>query len=90
MKNKKVPMRMCMACRERKEKRELIRVVRDGENHVSLDPTGKKAGRGAYICADAACLERAVKTRALERALETPIDGAIYDALKEELAQVGE
>ena len=88
---KKVPMRMCVACRTMKPNRELMRVVRppaEGEAEgtkprLSLDATGKANGRGAYICADAACVERAQKARALERALGCPVEAAFYAQLKE-------
>ena len=70
---KKVPMRMCVACREMKPKKELIRVVRTPEGEVVADLTGRKNGRGAYLCRSEACLSKAVKTRALERALEQPL-----------------
>ena len=67
---KKIPMRQCLGCREMKPKKELIRVVRTPEGEVLLDPTGRRNGRGAYLCCKKECLARAVKTRALERALE--------------------
>ena len=70
---KKVPMRMCVACREMKPKKELIRVVRTPEGEIVADLTGRKNGRGAYLCRSEACLNKAVKTRALERALEQPL-----------------
>lgn len=88
MKTKKIPMRMCMACKERKPKKELVRIVRDTEGNVSVDLTGKKMGRGAYICQQLDCLERAVKSKALERALEVKIDTGVYDQLKEDLTAV--
>lgn len=75
---KKIPMRQCLGCREMKQKRELIRVVRSPEGEISLDFRGKKPGRGAYICPNEDCLKRAVKSKALERALETPIPEDIY------------
>ena len=70
---KKVPMRMCVACREMKPKKELIRVVRTPEGEIVADLTGRKNGRGAYLCRAEACFNKAVKTRALERALEQPL-----------------
>ena len=70
---KKVPMRMCVACREMKPKKELIRVVRTPEGEIVADETGRKNGRGAYLCRSEACFNKAVKTRALERALEQPL-----------------
>ena len=78
---KKIPMRQCLGCREMKPKRELIRVVRSPEGEVSLDFKGKKSGRGAYVCPDDACLKKAVKSRALERALGVQIDESIYSQL---------
>ena len=78
---KKIPMRQCLGCREQKPKRELIRVVRSPEGDISLDFRGKANGRGAYICPDPACLKKAVKQKALERALQTPIPEEIYAQL---------
>lgn len=85
MKPRKVPMRMCVGCREMKPKKELIRIVRSPEGEVHIDPSSKAAGRGAYVCANPECLERAVKTRALERALEQKIDASIFETLRAEL-----
>ena len=91
IKPKKVPMRMCLGCREMKEKRQLIRVVRSPEGEVSLDFKGKKPGRGAYVCPNPECLKKARKSRALERALETSIGEEIYERLEAEIrAQAGE
>ena len=84
---KKIPMRQCMGCREMKPKRELVRVVRSPEGEVSVDLTGKKNGRGAYVCRDAQCLKKAVKTKALSRALETPVPEELYDRLRDELEE---
>ena len=83
---KKVPMRMCVACREMKPKKELIRVVRSPEGAVSMDPVGKKPGRGAYICKSAACLAKARKARRLESSLECSIPAEVYDRLSEDLS----
>jgi len=85
MKVKKIPQRMCTGCMEMKPKKELIRVVKNKENEISIDLHGKKPGRGAYICRDIQCLEKAVKTKRLERNLETKINDEIYDKLKEEI-----
>lgn len=74
-----------MGCQEVKDKRELIRVVRDPQGQVSLDFTGRKAGRGAYICPKEECLNKAIKTRAIERALEVAIDAALYETMRSEL-----
>ncbi|MDL2318290.1 YlxR family protein [Eubacteriales bacterium OttesenSCG-928-A19] len=75
-------MRMCVGCREMKPKRELLRVVRSPEGEISLDTTGKKAGRGAYVCPSAQCLQRAVKSRQLDRALEAKVDDDVFEALR--------
>ena len=82
---KKIPMRQCVGCREMKEKRELIRVVKSPEGNISMDFSGRSPGRGAYLCPDGACLARARKSRALERAFETAIPDAVYDALEKEM-----
>ena len=82
---KKIPQRQCVGCRTMKEKRELIRVVKNSEGEISLDFSGKKPGRGAYVCPSADCLKRARKSRALERAFETAIPESVYDALEEEM-----
>ncbi|HIT31135.1 MAG TPA: YlxR family protein [Candidatus Scatomorpha stercoravium] len=78
---KKIPMRQCLGCREMKPKPELLRVVRSPEGEVSLDPRGKKPGRGAYVCRSADCLRRAVKSRALSRALEAQIPDEVMERL---------
>ena len=82
---KKIPMRQCMGCRERKAKRELIRVVRCTDGSVQLDFSGKLNGRGAYICPDAECLKKAQKAKSLERSLEVPIPQEVYDRLAREM-----
>lgn len=79
---KKIPMRMCVGCREMKPKRELLRVVRSPEGEIAIDFTGKKSGRGAYVCRDEACLDRAVKQRQLERALENPVNEEVIALLR--------
>lgn len=82
---KKIPLRQCLGCREMKPKRELLRVVRSPEGTVSLDLRGKANGRGAYVCPNAACLKRAIKSRALSRAFSAEIPQEVYDALLAEL-----
>ena len=82
---KKIPQRQCMGCRERKAKREMIRVVRMTDGNVSLDFSGKLNGRGAYICPDPECLKKAQKTRSLERRLEVPIPETVYERLAAEM-----
>ncbi|MFR5263862.1 RNase P modulator RnpM [Clostridium sp.] len=86
MKVKKIPMRMCNGCMEMKPKNELIRVVKDKEDNISVDLTGKKAGRGAYICKSEECLEKAFKARRLNRSLSSNISEEIYQKLKEEIS----
>lgn len=88
MKLKKIPMRMCVGCREMKPKKELIRVVRSPEGVVSMDPVGKKPGRGAYVCRSEACLKRAIKQKQLERQLETSLTPEVADALAKALADL--
>lgn len=86
MAEKKVPMRMCVACREMKPKRELVRIVRTPEDEIRADFTGRANGRGAYICKSEACLEKAQKIRALDRALDKKVDEAVFLSLKKEIA----
>ena len=74
-------MRMCVGCREMKEKRELIRVVRSPEGEVSLDPTGKKSGRGAYVCDNEECIKRCVKGKLLNKTFKTFLSEEVYEKL---------
>jgi predicted RNA-binding protein YlxR (DUF448 family) len=78
-------MRMCVACREMRAKKDLMRIVRTAEGELVLDLTGKRSGRGAYLCRDAACMNKAIKTRALERALEAPMNDALKTAIASEI-----
>ena len=82
---KKIPQRQCMGCRERKPKREMIRVVRGTDGTVSLDFGGKAPGRGAYICPNGDCLKKALRSKALDRSLETVIPEEVYDRLAKEM-----
>ena len=82
---KKIPQRQCMGCRERKPKRDMIRIVRTPEGVVSLDFGGKMNGRGAYICPDPECLKKVRKSKALDRSLEVPIPDEVYDRLSKEM-----
>lgn len=82
---KKIPQRQCMGCRERRAKKELIRVVRGTDGVVSLDFSGKLNGRGAYICPLPECLAKARKAKSLERSLEVPIPDEVYDRLEKEM-----
>ena len=82
---KKIPQRQCMGCRERKPKRDMIRIVRATDGQVHLDFSGKMNGRGAYICPDPECLKKARKTKALDRSLEVPIPEEVYERLEKEM-----
>ena len=82
---RKIPMRQCMGCREKKPKKDMIRVVRGLDGTPNLDFSGKAAGRGAYVCPDPACLKKAQKTGALERSLEVPIPQEVYERLEKEM-----
>lgn len=82
---KKVPQRQCMGCRERKAKRELIRVVRGTDGTVNLDFSGKANGRGAYLCPNPECLKKAQRAKSLERSLEVPIPEEVYARLSKEM-----
>jgi predicted RNA-binding protein YlxR (DUF448 family) len=85
MKVKKIPLRMCTGCMEMKPKKELIRVVKSPEGEVSVDLTGKKSGRGAYVCKNTECLEKAFKAKRLSRNLDVVIDEEIYNRLRNEI-----
>ena len=82
---KKIPQRQCVGCRTMKDKKSLLRLVKTPEGDILLDATGKKSGRGAYVCPDSECLKKARKSRALERALETAIPDAVYEALVQQM-----
>ena len=82
---KKIPQRQCMGCRERKAKRELIRVVRTPEGAVTLDFGGKMNGRGAYLCPNPECLKKAIRAKALDRSLEVEIPEEVYGRLQKEM-----
>ena len=79
-------MRMCLGCNESKPKRELIRVVKSPEGEISLDFTGKKAGRGAYICKDIECLKKARKSRRFEKSFSCKIEDNVYEVMENELS----
>lgn len=87
MKTRKIPLRLCLGCGEAKPKKELIRVVRSKEGEISLDPTGKKAGRGAYICKNAECLKLARAKHRLEKSFSCAVDAEVYDRLESELSE---
>ena len=79
---KKIPQRTCMGCNEKKDKNELIRIVKNKNNEIHIDKIGKMDGRGAYICNDINCLEKVIKSKRLERVLETKITDEIYESLR--------
>ena len=79
---KKQPQRTCMGCNEKKDKKDLIRIVKSKDNEISIDRTGKKEGRGAYICDDVNCLDKLIKSKRLERVFEMSISDEIYESLR--------
>ena len=85
---KKIPMRQCLGCREMKPKKELIRVVRSPQGDVSLDFKGKLPGRGAYVCPNSACLQKARKAKALERAFSAPMPDEVREGLEAQMKEV--
>lgn len=84
----KIPMRQCTGCREMKSKKEMMRVLKTAEDEIVLDTTGKKNGRGAYVCFSMECLEKAMKSRGLERSLKTRIPEDVYETLKKEFESI--
>ena len=88
MKVKKIPIRTCIGCSAAKPKKELIRIVKTTEGEVLIDLTGKKNGRGAYICPNISCLEKAIKTKRLSRTFEMPIEDELYETLKKQIEEV--
>ncbi len=85
---KKVPMRKCIGCQEMKNKKEMIRILHTPQDELVIDTTGRKNGRGAYLCFSADCFEKAVKSRGLERSLKRSISPEIYESLKKEIEQI--
>ena len=81
----KTPLRQCTGCREMKSKKEMLRVIKTAENEILLDATGKKNGRGAYVCPNSECLRAAIKNKGLERSLKMPIPKEVYDTLTKEM-----
>ena len=84
---KKIPQRQCLGCNEHKPKRELLRVVKSPDGEISLDFTGKKSGRGAYICKDVRCLKKARKSRRIDRSLSCTVPEEVYDRMESELSE---
>ena len=87
--NKKVPMRQCVGCQEMKSKKEMLRVLKTAEDEIVLDATGRKNGRGAYLCFSKECLAKARKNKGLERSLKMAIPSAVYDSLEKDLDELG-
>ena len=87
---KKIPQRKCIVCQDRDSKKELMRIVKNKEGEIFLDPSGRANGRGAYICEDVHCLEKAMKTKALEKTLKVSVDSEIFEKLKEQLGDTNE
>ena len=88
MANKKIPMRQCIGCSEMKPKREMIRVIKTAEEEIILDTTGRKNGRGAYICPNGECLQKAIKSKGLERSFKMPIPKDVYEMLTKEMGEL--
>ncbi|MDD2443770.1 MAG: YlxR family protein [Desulfotomaculaceae bacterium] len=84
---KKIPLRMCVGCQEMKPKKQLVRVVRTPDEKIEVDLTGKRSGRGAYICPDLECLTKAIKGKRLDRALQRPVGQDVVDALRQKLVK---
>ena len=87
---RKIPMRQCIGCGEKKSKRDMIRILRTTEGEIVLDATGRKNGRGAYLCGSTECLNKAEKSRGLERSLKTVIPAEVYESLKKEIEKLAE
>lgn len=85
---RKVPMRKCIGCQEMKSKKEMMRILKTSEDDIILDTTGKKNGRGAYLCFSEECFEKAVKSKGLERSLKTSIPQSVYESLKREIENI--
>lgn len=86
----KIPMRQCTGCREMKSKKEMMRVLKTAEDEIILDTTGKKNGRGAYVCFSMECLEKAIRSHGLERSLKASIPDEVYQNLKKEFEAIEE
>lgn len=88
MRPRKIPQRKCVACQQMKAKKELIRIVRSPAGEIAIDLSGKKPGRGAYLCGKTSCFKLAKKSKAFERALATPVEAEIYDRLEADFIRV--
>lgn len=90
MSNKKIPLRQCIGCGEMKSKKEMIRVLKTAEGEIVLDATGRKNGRGAYVCPSVECMKKAIKGKGLERSFKMAIPKEVYETLEKEMEQLGE
>ena len=88
MGTRKIPMRQCVGCREMKSKKEMIRVIKTAEDQILLDATGRKNGRGAYLCPSMECFKKAVKGRGLERSFKMAIPREVYETLEKEMEEI--
>ena len=88
MTNKKIPLRQCIGCGQMKAKKEMLRVIRTTDEAITLDATGRKNGRGAYICPNSECLRKAIKSKGLERSFKMPIPKEIYEILEKEMREL--
>lgn len=88
MKNKKAPMRQCVGCRELRNKKDLMRILKTPDNNVIFDDTGRMNGRGAYICPSVECLKKARRTKAIERSLDISIPDEVYDAIERQMSEL--
>lgn len=89
MSAKKIPLRQCIGCGEMKGKKEMIRILKTETEGILLDATGRKNGRGAYVCPNMECFQKAVKSRGLERAFKMPVPKEVYESLEKEMEQIG-
>ncbi len=88
MANKKIPMRQCIGCGDMKPKREMVRILKTADGQITLDMTGRKNGRGAYICPKEECLNKAVKNKGIERSFRMPVPGEVYEMLTKEMGEL--
>ena len=88
--NKKIPLRLCVGCSEMKPKKDMIRVVKTPENEIILDTTGRKNGRGAYLCNDVECLKKAVKSSAIDRSLKINVEKSVYEEMERQMSNENE
>lgn len=90
MSTKKIPLRQCIGCGEMKSKKEMIRILKTDTGEIVLDATGRRNGRGAYLCPDMECFKKAVKSRGIERSFRMPVPKDVYETLEKEMKQLGQ